>query len=302
MVFVPTLQFQQNQKVLLQKKTAGEIDEVEYHRLLDELITKEVQDQQNTVLGLAIQEMREATARSLEAQEQAQREAQKEAERTKDALASAQARQKRQEEADQRHQEQVQQTQQEEEAERQRVARLNYRLIIVPREIAFLKSRYESAKSRYNGLQIISIVFSIATTTLVGSDIFPRGFVLLCSGLAAVAATLLSTFRMREHNYSYYQAISYMEAEIHDYDQRVGGYAGLDEEQAYRRFAARISEIKQQYISQELAMWKAMPSGDAKGMGQSLSRGPDENQPDTEEIESDQASPATKVEEAEDVG
>ena len=265
MVLVPTLQFQQAQKELLQKRTTGEIDEIEYHRLLDELIAKEVHDQQQTVLDLAIQEMREAAAQSLQAHEQGQRATQEEAERAKNAATRAQENQNRLEEERRRQREQTQQRLQEEEAERQQQARLTYRFHTVPNEIAFLKAKHESAKSRYNALQIASIFFSIATTTLVGSDVFPRGIALVCSGFAAMAATFLSTFRMREHNYSYYQAISYMEAETHDYDQRVGGYAGLEDEQAYRRFCARISEIKQQYISQELAMWKAEPSGSPQG-------------------------------------
>lgn len=299
MPFIPTLQFQQKQKALLQKKTTGEIDEIGYHRLLDELISEEVHAQQDTVLELAIQEMRETAVRSLQAHEQEQRETQEEIERANQAAARAQEDQNRLEKEGRQQREQDQQRLQVEEAERQRHARSAYRIRIVPGEIAYLKSKYESAKNRYNLLQIASIVFSITTTTLVGTDIFPRWFVLVCSGTAAMAATLLSTFRMREHNYSYYQAISYMEAEIHDYDQRVGAYAGLDDEQAYRRFAARISEIKQQYISQELAMWKAEPSEDSKGAKAPSSSSQIEEDKNREDGKSEQAPLITGAKEAE---
>lgn len=256
MPFVPSLQFQQAQKMLQQKRIDGEIDEIEYRRLLDELIIKEVSAHQNVVVDLTVQEMRDAASQSLLASEQEQK-------RAKDAEELALARQNRQEEENKRRRELALKRQQEEEADRQTQARWTYRYRTVPGEIVILKSRYERAKQIYTWLQVASIVFSIATTTLVGTDLFPRAIALICSGFAAIAAAALSTFRMREHNYSYYQTISHMESEIHDYDQRVGNYVGLDDEQAYRRFAARISEIKQQYISQELAMWKS--AGSAEG-------------------------------------
>src|SRR5258708_33200780 len=92
---------------------------------------------------------------------------------------------------------------------------------------------------------------------MVGLDVFPRWIVAFFSAAAAIATGLLSTFKIRERNYSYYQAVSSMETECHNYDQRIDRYADLDEDLAFRRFSSRISEIKQQYASQELAFWKA---------------------------------------------
>jgi predicted ATP-dependent protease len=264
MPFVPTLQFQQAQKALQQKKASGEIDEIEYTRQLDELIAREVHAQQDAVVDMAIQELREAALRNLETYEREQQEARKRAERERAEADLARERYKREEEERAWRREQEQKRRQEEEEEQQRQARYAYRYRIVPNEIATLKQQYSSAKCRYTWLQIASIVFSIATTTLVGTDLLPRYVALICSGLAAMAAAMLSTFRMREHNFSYYQAISSMESETHDYDQRVGGYKGLNDEDAYLRFAARISEIKQQYMSQELSMWKAAEPAESK--------------------------------------
>jgi hypothetical protein len=264
MTFVPTLQFQQAQRKLQQKKASGEIDEIEYTRLLDEMIAREVHEQQDAVVDLAIQELREAVSHNLESYERELQEARKKAERERIAADLARERNKREEEDRAWRREQEQQRQQELEEARQRQSRYDYRYRIVPNEIATLKQQYADAKRNFTWLQIASIVFSIATTTLVGTDLFPRFIALTCSRLAAMAAALLSTFRMREHNYSYYQAISGMESEIHDYDQRVGGYSELNEEQAYRRFTARISEIKQQYMSQELSMWKAAEPAESK--------------------------------------
>jgi hypothetical protein len=48
----------------------------------------------------------------------------------------------------------------------------------------------------------------------------------------------------------------------------VGNYVWLGEEQKYSRYAARISEIKQQYMSQELAMWKTAEPTIGKKEGQ----------------------------------
>ncbi|MBE3561098.1 MAG: DUF4231 domain-containing protein [Ktedonobacteraceae bacterium] len=253
MTYVPTLQFRQTQNQLQQKKASGEIDEGEYCRQIDELIVREVREHLDTVINLAVQELREETSRELQAYEDELQKEKKKLEQKQLADDLAKERYRLEE-----------QRQQEEREKRQRQARDYYRFNIVPNEIATLKQEYARTKNYFNWLQIISIIFSIATTTLVGTDLLPRFFALICSGVAAIAAALLSTFHMRERNYSYYQAISSIESEIHDYDQRVGGYAGLGDEEAYVHFAARISEIKQQYMSQELAMWKVAASAEGK--------------------------------------
>lgn len=273
MTLVPTLEFQQAKKALQQKNFNGEIDEVEYHRLLDDLIAKEVQNHQSTVIDLAIQEMREAEYQNLQDYEKERRKEVEEAQRKRKDEEQAKLRQKRLEE-DREQRRQLEKTRQKEkEIEQKRQSRQSYRRMIVPSEIENLKKQYQNARLFYLWLQIGSIVFSITATSLVGTDIVPRWIAVICSGLAAMAATALSTFQIRERNYSYYQAISGMESEIHDYDQQVGEYATPDEDQAYQCFSARISEIKQRYISQELSMWKAAEPSTSKEEGQSTPGG-----------------------------
>jgi len=255
--FVPTLKFQQAKKDLQHKKFAGDIDEVEYHRLLDDLITKEVQDHQSAVIDLAIQEMRDTESRNLQEYEIKQKEEEEQAQIKLKEEERYRLRRMQLEREKERKRQIEQDRQKESEAEQKRESRQTYRRVIVPDEIENLKKQYSRAKRFYTWLQIGSIVFSITATSLVGTDIVPRWVAVICSGFAAMAATALSTFQMRERNYSYYQAISGMESEIHDYDQQVGEYANTDDDQAYQHFSARVSEIKQRYISQELSMWKA---------------------------------------------
>jgi hypothetical protein len=103
--------------------------------------------------------------------------------------------------------------------------------------------------------QIIVILSSIIATTSAGIDLIPRPGVAIISAVTAIFATILSTFKIKEKNYSYSQVITGIELEKHKYDNKVGEYFDLSDHKAYDIFGERISEIKKQYADQELSFW-----------------------------------------------
>jgi Protein of unknown function (DUF4231) len=260
-VYTPSLTFQQEQKELQNKRLVGDIDDIEYSRLIDELIMKEAHDQQAMIIELAVQEMRESQQRRIQGYEEEKMEREEKQKRKieeEERLRHFVEQRVQQDEGKRERQRQYQeQLQKEKEARTKAQSRQNYREVAVPGEIAMLKRKYQTAQNRYTVLQIVSVFASIIAASMVGLDIAPRWLVAIFSTAAAIATGLLATFKVRERNYSYYQAISNMETECHNYDQRIDHYADIDEERAFRHFSSRISEIKQEHISQELAFWKA---------------------------------------------
>lgn len=255
MNYTPSLSFDRERETLFNKKLAGEINEAEYSRLLDELIKEEANSQQSVILELAIQEMRQAEQQKIKVYEEEKREEEEKKKMAAEEEERSKSRQKLMAEQEEKRKERLRELADQEEQKRKEQARYDYRWVTVPGEIAVLKQKYQSARTRYTWLQGVSIISSIIATSIIGLDV-PRWLPVIFSGAAAITAGFLSTFQMRERNYSSYQAIGGMETECHNYDQRIERYAGTNDDQAFQIFSSRISEIKQQHISQELAFWK----------------------------------------------
>lgn len=178
MAYIPSLAFQQEQKVLQSKRLAGEIDGAEYSRLVDELIKKEAQNQQSTIIDLAIQEMREAELRKTQALEEEKKreeaEKQRNIEEEDRSRQYIQQRMRQDEERKERQRQYQENLRKEKEARTKAQSRQNYREVEVPGEITMLKRQYQTTETRYNYLQIISVFASIIAASMVGLDVFPR--------------------------------------------------------------------------------------------------------------------------------
>jgi len=92
-------------------------------------------------------------------------------------------------------------------------------------------------------------------TTAANWDFVPRFIVGLISAVTAIAASILSTFKIKEKNYSRREVFSGIEIEYHKYINRSNEYT-TDEDEAFNRFSSKINEIKQQYADQELSFWQ----------------------------------------------
>ena len=105
-------------------------------------------------------------------------------------------------------------------------------------------------KKVYQGLQTLVIIFSVITPILVIiGEGWLRWFAVVSSGIVAIVATLLKTFKYQENWINYRTTRETLAKEIHYYNAKLFGYEEAEDPEAL--FVERVEAV----ISRENTYW-----------------------------------------------
>lgn len=251
MDFQPSLTYQTESTRLLNELKAGALTPEEYSQRIDEIMAIEIlnnptshQEQEYRLRAYETSKQEqfenEQKQKKLREQEKARRE-EKARRQKEDAKKYALAREQERREKELRH---------------QKIKQSEYRWDAIPLSLMDYKNKATRYQNWYLVLQIAIIVMSIIATTFVGIEGIPRPVIAFFSGGSAIAASLLSTFKVKERGHNYYQAVVGIELELLAYDHRVDHYAGCNDSEAFAILVTRINDIEKQQMIQDLSFWK----------------------------------------------
>ena len=110
----------------------------------------------------------------------------------------------------------------------------------------------------HNIFQSVIIVGSILVTALTSAATGNSPFnwvTVVTSGLVTASAGLSSYFKFRERGFGQQQTVNAIEKHLNAFDLRIGDYPDdMQEDEATRKFAERVEELKQEQRDRELQL------------------------------------------------